>query len=190
MKAQEKNLVLQRTISSTVPGMLIGDPNRLVQIIINLVNNGIKFTNEGSITIHVNREKMTEDGKIMLKFSVIDTGIGISPENQNLIFKAFSQVDPSHIRRFGGTRLGLSISSELASLMGRNIGVSSSPGKGSTFLFTACFALSGNESVHDETAEESAQLPSPLPTTRMPCLMSGAAGRRRDNQQHDGQGDA
>ncbi|TFG37182.1 MAG: HAMP domain-containing protein, partial [Desulfobacterales bacterium] len=161
MKAQKKNLVLQRKISSTVPGMLIGDPNRLVQIIINLVNNGIKFTNEGSVTIHVNREKVTEDGKIMLKFSVIDTGIGISPENQNLIFKAFSQVDPSHIRRFGGTGLGLSISSELASLMGGTIGVSSSPGKGSTFWFTACFALSGNESVQDEPAEESAQLPSP-----------------------------
>ncbi|MEW6289655.1 MAG: response regulator [Thermodesulfobacteriota bacterium] len=161
LKAQEKNLVLQRTISSTVPGMLIGDPNRLVQIIINLVNNGIKFTNEGSVTIHVNREKVTEDGKIMLKFSVIDTGIGISTENQKLIFKAFSQVDPSHIRRFGGTGLGLSISAELASLMGGGIGVSSSPGKGSTFWFTACFALSGNGSVHDDSAEQPARLPLP-----------------------------
>ncbi|MBU4263972.1 MAG: response regulator [Proteobacteria bacterium] len=150
LKAQGKNLVLQRTISSTVPPMLIGDPNRLVQIIINLVTNGIKFTNVGSVTIHVNREKMTEDGKVMLKFSVIDTGIGISPENQKLIFRAFSQVDPSHIRRFGGTGLGLSISSELATLMGGSIGVSSTPGKGSTFWFTACFGLSGNNSVHDE----------------------------------------
>ncbi|MBU0968370.1 MAG: response regulator [Proteobacteria bacterium] len=150
VKAQGKNLVLQRTISSTVPPLLIGDPNRLVQIIINLVTNGIKFTNVGSVTIHVNREKMTEDGKVMLKFSVIDTGIGISPENQKLIFRAFSQVDQSHIRRFGGTGLGLSISSELATLMGGTIGVSSTPGKGSTFWFSACFGLSGINSVHDE----------------------------------------
>ena len=153
LKAHEKNLVLQRTISSTVPPMLIGDPNRLVQIIINLVTNGIKFTNAGSVTIHVNREQMTEDGRLMLKFSVIDTGIGISPENQKLIFRAFSQVDPSHIRRFGGTGLGLSISSELAALMGGTIGVSSAPGKGSTFWFTACFGLSGNNSAQDDPGE-------------------------------------
>jgi len=170
LKAQEKNLVLQRTISSTVPRMLIGDANRLVQIVINLVNNGIKFTDEGSVTIHVNREKMTEDGKIILKFSVIDTGIGISPENQKLIFKAFSQVDPSHIRRFGGTGLGLSISSELATLMGGTIGVSSTLGKGSTFWFTACFALADNGSVHNDPAGQSGQLPSPTANNRNTLL--------------------
>jgi len=160
LKAQEKNLTLQSTISATVPATLVGDPNRLVQIIINLVTNGIKFTNTGSVTIHVNSEMLTEDGRIMLKFSVIDTGIGIAPENQQLIFSAFSQVDPSHIRRFGGTGLGLSISSELAALMGGSIGVVSAPGKGSTFWFTACFGLAGHGAVPEDTGDNG-QLPPP-----------------------------
>ncbi|MEW6520315.1 MAG: response regulator [Thermodesulfobacteriota bacterium] len=160
LKAQEKNLTLQSTISATVPATLIGDPNRLVQIIINLVTNGIKFTNTGSVTIHVNSEMLTEDGRIMLKFSVIDTGIGIAPENQQLIFTAFSQVDPSHIRRFGGTGLGLSISSELAALMGGSIGVVSAPGKGSTFWFTACFRLAGRDAVQEDIGDNG-QLPPP-----------------------------
>ncbi|MCB2182199.1 MAG: response regulator [Desulfobulbaceae bacterium] len=158
IKAQEKNLTLDCFIGSKVPDVLIGDPNRLLQIIINLVNNGIKFTKKGSITIQVSTEKNDHNKGKLLRFTVTDTGIGIPSDKQTLVFQAFSQADSSHIRQFGGTGLGLSISSELAALMGGSMGLSSEQGNGSTFWFTARFDLPENKIPDDR------QHKPPLPT--------------------------
>jgi signal transduction histidine kinase/ActR/RegA family two-component response regulator len=140
-RASEKDLKLRCTVDPQIPEKIIGDPDRLMQIIINLVSNGIKFTDHGSITMQVSMKESQKNDKILLKFSITDTGIGIPKDKQKLIFKAFTQADSSHARKFGGTGLGLSISCKMASLMGGNIGMVSKEGHGSTFWFTACFEI-------------------------------------------------
>ena len=133
--AHEKRLELVSLIYSDVPTQLIGDPLRLKQILTNLVNNAIKFTESGNIILRA----MLDDAKesqATLKISVTDTGIGLSNEDQRAIFHAFNQADTSTARRFGGTGLGLVISKHLIEQMGGEIGLESEPGKGSTFWFT------------------------------------------------------
>jgi len=146
MKASEKGLVLQSYISPDVPCLLKGDPSRLLQIILNLVNNAVKFTEKGEINIRVSSEenrdpdiKSVENPQVSLSFSVTDTGIGIPKENIERLFKPFSQADASTTRKYGGTGLGLIISKKLVELMGGQISVESEPGKGTTFKFTAKF---------------------------------------------------
>ncbi len=139
--AAKKELELACQIDPEVPDTLIGDPGRLRQIIINLVGNALKFTKEGEVVIRVALEAETAD-KVALKFSVSDTGIGIDPEKQKLIFDAFAQADGTMTRRYGGTGLGLSIASQLVNVMGGSVRVESEPGKGSTFNFTVHFGLS------------------------------------------------
>jgi Histidine kinase-, DNA gyrase B-, and HSP90-like ATPase len=119
-----------------MPDMLVGDPLRLRQIVVNLVGNAIKFTDQGEVVVHVQPESR-HDEKVQVHFSVKDTGIGIPSEKQRLIFEAFSQADSSTTRRYGGTGLGLAISAQLVELMGGTISVESQPGLGSTFHFTA-----------------------------------------------------
>lgn len=142
--ADRKKLQLKLTINPNVPEYLLGDPVRLKQIIINLVNNAIKFTEKGEVRIEVETQQQV-DGKATLLFRVIDTGIGISEEGQKRLFQSFSQVDKSTTRKFGGTGLGLAISKNLSEMMGGEIGVISKEGKGSTFWFTVCLKVTDAE---------------------------------------------
>ncbi|MBI9036018.1 MAG: response regulator [Bacteroidales bacterium] len=134
-KAHEKNIDLNLIFNEKVPKYLKGDPVRIKQIIINLVGNALKFTDQGRIDLIVNMVK-SYDQKIQLYFEVKDTGIGISDEAKSKLFQAFSQADASFTRRFGGTGLGLAISFELCKVMNGKMGVESEEGKGSTFWFT------------------------------------------------------
>ena len=138
VKATQKGLELACHIAPEVPDRLLGDPGRLRQIVINLVDNALKFTAKGDVLVDVKVDSR-EDEKVCLRFFVRDTGIGIAPDDQKLIFESFSQVDSSTSRRFGGTGLGLAISSQLAANMGGRMWVESEPEKGSTFYFTAQF---------------------------------------------------
>jgi signal transduction histidine kinase/CheY-like chemotaxis protein len=135
VKAQEKSLELLSDLSPAVPRRLIGDPGRLRQILVNLLNNAIKFTGDGEVALSVDARRIAED-QVEVHFAVRDTGIGIAAENQRLIFDAFSQEDGSITRRFGGTGLGLTISNRLVGLMGGRIWVESVLGEGSTFHVT------------------------------------------------------
>ncbi len=133
--AEKKNLELVYLIHHKVPSLVKGDPGRLRQILTNLVGNAIKFTSEGEIVIRATLNDET-DTHITVRFGVHDTGIGIAPNKQKLIFDSFSQADGSTTRHFGGTGLGLSISKQLATIMGGGINVDSELGEGSVFWFT------------------------------------------------------
>jgi PAS domain S-box-containing protein len=135
-RAEQKGIELTTDIPAEVPDHLEGDSLRLRQILINLIDNAIKFTQRGAVTVRVTLESPTEDEQC-LRFSVSDTGIGIPPAKQALIFEAFAQVDGSTTRTYGGIGLGLTIVSQLAREMGGNIWVESTIGRGSTFHFTA-----------------------------------------------------
>ena len=140
LRVHEKKLELACHILPDVPDALRGDPARLRQVLINLVSNAIKFTKEGEVVVTV-QTGIEEDDKVVIQFSVSDTGIGIPIEKQRDIFEAFTQADTSISRQYGGTGLGLAITSKLVNLMNGRIWVESQPGKGSTFHFTACFPL-------------------------------------------------
>ncbi len=133
-RAAEKNIQLAVLVDVDVPSLLRGDPGRLRQILTNLVGNAIKFTDRGEVTLHISQHGIQDD-RVELRCEIHDTGIGISPEQQNLLFKPFSQADASMTRRFGGTGLGLAISQRLVELMHGKIGVTSEPGQGSVFWF-------------------------------------------------------
>jgi PAS domain S-box-containing protein len=134
-KAGSRGVELKIEIDPQVPLALKGDPGRLRQILMNLVGNGVKFTDHGSIRIQVQRVPTPFNAPELIEISVIDSGIGMNEEQQLKLFQAFSQVDSSTTRRFGGTGLGLAISKRLVELMGGTIGVESTPGVGSRFWF-------------------------------------------------------
>ena len=134
-RAHEKGLELVVDISHDLPEQMIGDPGRIRQVIINLVGNAIKFTEQGEIVVRVSCSEAKDADSCRVHLAVSDTGIGIEKDKQAMIFDAFSQEDASTTRRFGGTGLGLSISSRLVALMGGEIGVQSEPGQGSIFWF-------------------------------------------------------
>ncbi|MBI4606724.1 MAG: response regulator [Planctomycetes bacterium] len=134
-KAATKSIELLSSIKPGVPARLRGDPGRLRQILLNLVGNAIKFTEKGEIVVRVSAVG-ERTGIVTLKFEVSDSGIGIPPDTQKLLFKPFCQADSSMTRKYGGTGLGLAISRTMSELMGGEIGVESEPGKGSTFWFT------------------------------------------------------
>ena len=138
-KARHKGLSLVVQVADDLPEMLRGDRLRLGQILTNLANNAVKFTDSGSVTVRVNRQAESEKG-ILLRFQIQDTGIGIAPEMRARLFQVFEQADLSSTRRYGGTGLGLAISRQLVELMGGEIGVDSEVGRGSSFWFTARFA--------------------------------------------------
>ena len=140
IKAEEKELELVVDMDPSVPLSLKGDPLRLNQVLINLASNAIKFTKEGEVAISIRVEQRLDDG-VVLKFSVRDTGIGMSPEQLVNLFQAFSQADGSTSRKYGGTGLGLTISKRLVEMMGGELTVESELGKGSTFSFTAQFLI-------------------------------------------------
>ena len=149
-KAHEKNIELAFRVAPQVPEPVTGDPTRLRQILLNLVGNAIKFTETGEIIVNVELEEET-DADVMLHFAVKDTGIGIPEDKHQSIFRTFEQADGSTSRRFGGTGLGLAVSSQLVSLMGGRIWVDSQPGQGSTFHFTARFTTSDTEECKDDS---------------------------------------
>lgn len=140
-RAHAKGLELIHELRSGVPDVLIGDPSRLRQILVNLVGNAIKFTHAGEVVVTVETESQ-QDAEVVLHFAVRDTGIGIAAEGWERLFQAFSQVDASTTRKYGGTGLGLAISSQLVRAMGGKIWLQSELGKGSTFHFTAAFQRS------------------------------------------------
>jgi CheY-like chemotaxis protein len=140
MLARKKGLDLRRSTADDVPPVLLADPVRLRQILLNLVTNAIKFTKEGAIGVSVVLEGRFGNEAI-LRFLVTDTGIGLTPEQQRVIFEPFRQADGSTTRLYGGIGLGLSISRRLVKLMGGEIGVMSDAGQGSTFWFTARVGL-------------------------------------------------
>jgi two-component system sensor histidine kinase/response regulator len=140
IKTQEKGLELLFKTDPAVPKTLVGDPLRLGQIMINLSNNAVKFTDSGEIVVSTELIKK-DDTQVMLKFSVRDTGIGMTAEQAANLFQPFMQADSSTTRKYGGTGLGLTISKRLAEMMGGEIWVESEPGRGSTFSFTANFGL-------------------------------------------------
>ena len=142
-KAQEKGIEVLFSIPPDMPTALLGDPLRFGQILINLANNAVKFTGHGEIVI--NSEILERDSEhVKLRFEVRDTGIGMTEEQQEKLFQAFTQSDTSTTRNYGGTGLGLTISKQLVEMMGGEIGVESEPGKGSTFFFTARFGISAS----------------------------------------------
>jgi len=140
VKTQEKGLELLFSRDPNIPSVLLGDPLRLGQILINLTNNAIRFTEKGEILVNIGLSEVAGDN-LVLKFSVHDTGIGMTPEQQAKLFQSFSQADISTTRKYGGTGLGLSISKQLVELMGGEIGVASEHGVGSTFTFTVAMGV-------------------------------------------------
>ena len=138
VRAAEKHIELACHIASDVPERLLGDEGRLRQVLLNVLGNAVKFTSRGEVVLSVHVESIGSE-VVMLHFVVTDTGIGIAPEQQTHIFRAFTQADSSTTRRYGGTGLGLTIALRLVELMGGRMWVESEPGRGSTFHFTAVF---------------------------------------------------
>lgn len=150
-KAAEKQLGVVVNIDENVPVDLTGDPLRLAQILINYVNNAIKFSERGDIVVHVSLLDASGAG-VMLRFEVIDQGIGVPLDEQAHLFESFRQGDPSIARKYGGSGLGLAICKQLADMMGGQVGMASAPGKGSTFWFTAMLGLAS--SPHEATRSD------------------------------------
>ncbi|MBI4480945.1 MAG: response regulator [Acidobacteria bacterium] len=140
LRAHEKGLELNFRIPEELPERLVGDPERLRQVLVNLLGNAIKFTATGEVTVELSEDSRTPN-EVSVHFAVRDTGIGIPRDQLDLIFEAFTQADSSTTRQYGGTGLGLAISSRLVNLMGGKLWVESAPGVGSTFHFTVSFAI-------------------------------------------------
>ncbi len=155
-KASEKNIELINNIESDVPYCLVGDPLRVGQILLNLVNNAVKFTNEGHVLVEVSLVDKTEQS-CRIKFAVSDTGIGLTKEQKDKLFSAFSQADTSVTRRFGGTGLGLTISKRLVEMMRGTISVESEFGVGSTFSFEIGFQIQNSEKANQPVYKKSLQ---------------------------------
>ena len=164
-KARTRGVRIVSILDADVPQFVTGDVTRVCQILVNLVGNAVKFTENGDISIRV-QQASRDSGDLLLRFAVQDTGIGVAPEVLPLLFEPFVQADSSTTRRFGGTGLGLNISKRLADQMGGAIGVESRPGQGSTFWFTVRLAPA-----------EAASEPPPLRATRTLVLADHAPTR-------------
>jgi PAS domain S-box-containing protein len=173
-RAHQKGLELAGQVQPDLPDSLVGDAGRLRQVLMNLVGNAVKFTPAGEVVLRVETDAdPSPTGDIGVRFAVSDTGIGIKPEMQGRIFRAFEQEDTSTTRKYGGTGLGLSIATRLVALMGGSIGVESEPGRGSTFTFTARFGRS-----ESPTAPTPAVSPVVLRGLRVLVVDDSATNRR------------
>ncbi len=152
VQAREKGLKLIVNVEDQVPDILKGDPARLMQVIVNLVANGLKFTPAGEVVLHISRLKDLGPDRVSLLFEVRDTGIGIAPAKREIIFEAFAQADSSHTRQYGGTGLGLSICRRIVRLMGGELHLDSEQGRGSRFWFSLPFTVARQ---HDFPEQES-----------------------------------
>jgi PAS domain S-box-containing protein len=174
LRAKEKEILLFQDLSPDLPRWMQGDPGRLRQILLNLVTNAVKFTDEGSVTIEASIQE-ERDTSILVRFAIRDTGIGIPPDRQEGLFDAFTQADASTTRRYGGTGLGLAISKRLAEMMGGAIGIESEAGVGSTFWFT--LLLERQHAASPAGAEEDDASPAAAATGVPPGI--DTAGRDR-----------
>jgi PAS domain S-box-containing protein len=170
-RAAQKSLELLLKVDPNVPELLLGDPGRLRQVIVNLVGNAIKFTEQGEIVVQVDLTEESTPDKAVLHIAVRDSGIGIAPAQQSHIFEAFTQADASTTRRYGGTGLGLAISAQLVEMMGGRIWMESEVGVGTTFHFTAPLAIS------NDTLATLPESPSPLTNTRILVVDDNATNR-------------
>jgi signal transduction histidine kinase/DNA-binding response OmpR family regulator len=173
LRARQKGLDLTCQVQPKAPDVLVGDPGRLRQILVNLVGNAIKFTDQGAVTVHVEAASQT-DRDICLHVAVSDTGVGIPEAKQRVVFEPFTQADSSTTRKYGGTGLGLAIAKQLVELMQGRIWVESSVGQGSTFHFTARFALQ-----HESPTDAALALPSRLPSPPAAVAPDCPVSRRR-----------
>ena len=178
-RAERKGLELGCLLHAEVPTALRGDPGRLGQILLNLIGNALKFTQQGEVMIYVTRGEETAD-RALIEFAVTDTGIGIASEAQAILFKPFSQADTSTTRKFGGTGLGLAICKQLAEQMGGEIGVESVLGQGSTFRFTV-WLTKQPEQAH------AAPMPRGSLQGRRLCIVDDNATNRRILEQYASQ---
>jgi two-component system sensor histidine kinase/response regulator len=172
-RADEKGIELLCEIAPDVPEIVIGDPGRLRQVLLNLVGNALKFTSAGEVGVEVSVD-VIEEGEATLHFMVFDTGIGIAAENLDVIFHPFSQADASTTRRFGGTGLGLTISKRLAEMMGGSIRVESELSAGSHFHFTVCLPVAASKMA----AKSNAEVPEILRGTKVLIVDDNATNRR------------
>jgi len=155
----ENGLKISYKIEENVPQFIMGDPTRLCQILINLLNNALKFTEQGEIAVSVSNTNL-DDGGYEIHFAVKDTGIGIPEDKMSRLFQSFSQIDPSISRKYGGTGLGLAISKRLVEFMGGRIWAESDPGKGSIFHFTIIVkAAQRNQIISLKSHEQSLSIP-------------------------------
>ncbi|NIP96870.1 MAG: hypothetical protein GWO24_26900, partial [Akkermansiaceae bacterium] len=148
VRADQRNLELIYEVQAEVPDRLIGDLGRIRQVLVNLVGNALKFTDEGEVLVNVNLESQTSEG-VVLHFVVRDTGIGITPEKQRNIFDSFAQAESSTTRAYGGTGLGLAIARRLVELMNGRVWVVSEVGEGSSFHFTVFLGVGTEETVQN-----------------------------------------
>ncbi|MEJ8302924.1 PAS domain S-box protein [Saccharibacillus sacchari] len=153
-RAAEKGLMLTASVAPSVPEVLVGDPDRVRQVLVNLVSNAIKFTDEGGVVVTIEPGFFHPHNVLTLEVAVRDTGIGIPPDKQGLLFQSFSQIDPSINRKYGGTGLGLAICKRLIDLMGGYIGVQSREGEGSNFHFTLPLHIPSEEPLEDSAGLE------------------------------------
>ncbi|HJQ27057.1 MAG TPA: response regulator [Blastocatellia bacterium] len=172
IRAHQKRLELALEVAPDLPDALLGDPVRLRQVVVNLLGNAIKFTEAGEVVVRARTDWQAE-GQIGLHLAVSDTGIGIVPDKQQMIFSAFTQADGSTTRQYGGTGLGLAISSQLVGMMGGNIWVESAPGQGSTFHATARLAV---QATRPATSPQPA--PADLTGLRVLAVDDNATNRR------------
>jgi CheY-like chemotaxis protein len=159
VRADDKGLAIISQLSSKIHGSLRGDPDRLRQVLINLLDNAVKFTDAGQVCLSVERYGVPPEHFENLRFAVSDTGVGIAPEKQALIFETFTQADGSISRQFGGTGLGLTISRQIVESMGGRLEVTSHPRQGSTFSFTLLFEMATPREVRRESASSLAGAP-------------------------------
>lgn len=187
LKAKEKNLAFSYSVAENVPDLLVGDSLRLSQVCINLCTNAIKFTEHGQVSLHVSVHD-THGDDLLLHFAVRDTGIGMTQEEQQLIFDAFSQADGSTTRKFGGTGLGLAICKLLVQLMQGELWVESTPGAGSAFHFTARLGVASGAGLSGGAESALPANDLPLPNARVLVVEDNELNREIAHEMIHGMG--